>query len=142
MKKICLLLICLLCLTGCSKKITCTKETKNEDYTISLKSVYVYEKDEIKEIKKSSTITFKNEKDAKDYYEQYKETAEFNKQYGSEQEIKNIERNKVSRDKKKFIIESTYSNKEIKEEAKNNSEFKLDKENYIKTFEENGYECK
>ena len=48
MKKICLLLICLLCLTGCSKKITCTKETKNEDYTISLKSVYVYEKDEIK----------------------------------------------------------------------------------------------
>lgn len=142
MKKICLLLICLLCLTGCSKKITCTKETKNEDYTISLKSVYIYEKDEIKEIKKSSTITFKKEKDAKDYYEQYKETAEFNKQYGSEQEIKNIEKNKVSRDKKKFIIEATYSSKEIKEEAKNNEEFKLNEDNYIKTFEENGYECK
>ena len=142
MKKSILLLMCLICLTGCTKKVTCTKENKTKDYTINLKSVYSYKKESLNEIYISSTIKFNTEEDAKEYYNQYKENAEFNKQYGSEEEIKAIEKNKISLNKKKFIIEANYSSQEIKEEAKTNKDFSLSRDEYIKVFEKNGYECK
>ena len=134
MKKSILILFCFMCLTGCTKKITCTKENKTKEYTINLKSVYSYKKNNLKEIYKSSTIEFKNEEEAKEYYDQYKETAEFNKEYGSEEEIKAIEKNKISLNKKKFIIETTYSNQDIKEEAKTNEEFLNRMEYFLAKF--------
>lgn len=142
MKKSILLLCCLICLTGCTKKVTCVKESKTGEYTINLKSIYSYKKDNLIEVYKSSTIEFKSEKDAKEYYNQYKETAEFNKEYGSKDEIDMIEKNKVSQTGKTFKIEAVYTTEEIKKEAKTNEELSLSKEDYIKTFEKNGYECK
>ena len=104
MKKICILLISILLLTGCTKKITCIKKTKNEDHKIVLKSVYVYEKEKLLEINNINTITFDTEKQAKEYYDQYKKTLDFNKQYGTPEEIKKINKNKPSYKKKKFIL--------------------------------------
>jgi len=118
MKKILIICLFMLLLTGCSKSFTCTLESNEESYNVEQEIVFEIGKDNMVT---TSTINYKmifeTEKEATDYFELF-ETLD--------QDYELIQ------EKNKVIIKSTMDY----------TEYNNTKEELISQFEEDGYICK
>ena len=117
MKKI-LLVLSVMLLTGCGNKLVCNLETSEENYESKQKITFKFDSsDKVNDVTVDYTMIFEDEETAKTYKNVF-ETLDDNYEI-------NLEKNEIN-------IIST----------KNYDQYKENKEELKKQFENNGYSCK
>lgn len=81
--KLLVLVLAVILLTGCDKKMTCTSTSKQSSYTIESKYEITANGENVKQVKVTETITSKEKKKLEDFEKQFKNQYEYNKKtYG------------------------------------------------------------